>query len=106
MMRTLACLLQGEGRVAVGEHIESVRAYPQRPAVHPHHKVEETVRKPAGEKNGEPSHHERQHGSDAQHKQHDVVGDGEQPLNQRKPSIQGRGVVHLQMDCLCLGEVG
>ena len=50
--------------------------------------VEYAPRIPAGEQDGEPCEEHDDDHRDVQEDQHDVVGNGEKPLHQRKPAIQ------------------
>jgi para-nitrobenzyl esterase len=83
------CLLrERERRVSVGDHQDGVRLYAQRPAHHPHHVVKEAAGVPAREEDGEPGDDHADNLANREEPENDVVGDGQEPLDQRHEPAQ------------------
>ncbi len=96
---------QRKGGVTVSYEQPRIGRDTQRPTVYADHEIEKATRVTAGDDDREPRDHNAQPGCDAQDGQNDVVGNGENPLDQRQPMIQVAwrvGVVQIEVDCLLL----
>ncbi len=84
----MSCSAQAERRVLICDEQESIRLDAQAPPAHPHDEVEQSSRVSAGEEDREPSEYHGEECDDRQQRQHNVVRDRQEPLDQRQPPIQ------------------
>src|SRR5438067_4125903 len=93
-----------KGWVLIGDQKERVPGDPVYPAKYADDEPEEALRVLAGEEDGEPGKDDRDHDADPEEKEHEVMRDGEEPLDKRQPAVQPAGVRirEVEMDRLLL----
>src|SRR5881394_403712 len=84
--------LQPKRWVLVGDQREGVADDAVVPAKRALHEGEEAARVTAGEEDCEPGEYHREEDADREEEEDEVVGDGEQPLDQWEPSLEAFGV--------------
>ena len=72
-----------EGRISIGDEYKGIGLDPNRPPQDADHEVVERARIAAGEQDHEPADQAQDEGGDIQEEKHDVVRDGQEPLDQR-----------------------
>src|ERR1700694_5038634 len=82
------CSPQTERRGMVGHQREGIAIDPIAPPEYPNDEIKQSARIRTGEENREPRSDDGDHCREAKKKEHDVVRNGEEPFDERQPSVQ------------------